>query len=420
MSVEEIVAQYVRNEQRRRGNRLSDDLSSTNVFAQARSAYAAEERRLGLSDEQIEVGFNRQLTAILHDWVRLDGRYYAYWPPFTTALLLPLVFFFGPGVSDVLVTNVLGALSVAGIYLMLRALQPYRPNLNTRVCVALSFAYGLGTCHFYQASFGRVWHQTQISATLFLILAILFALKALGQVRWMLAGATALSLAFLCRNSLLVAAPAFAFFFWQASARTTVQSRYLLWKVGAPCVAILAVAIAVQLGFNKARFGDALDFGDGHLADAGGLPRFMDDFHRYGRFSFHYVPRNVWYYFLNPRMGILGGPLHPRTGSRSFDPEGNSLFLISPFMLYLFAFARRRDDLQKVFWVGALPGTALLMLFYGTGFYQFGQRYLLDTMPFLLLLVAGGMRERLTSVAALLIVLSIAVNTWGTYRFYVQ
>ncbi len=35
------------------------------------------------------------------------------------------------------------------------------------------------------------------------------------------------------------------------------------------------------------------------------------------------------------------------------------------------------------------------MLFHGTGWYQFGARYLLDTMPFLLILVAFGMRGRL-------------------------
>jgi hypothetical protein len=60
------------------------------------------------------------------------------------------------------------------------------------------------------------------------------------------------------------------------------------------------------------------------------------------------------------------------------------------------------------------------MVFHGTGWYQFGQRYLLDIMPFLLLLVAFGMRGRLSRVSIALVLLSLATNAWGTYRFLVE
>lgn len=71
-------------------------------------------------------------------------------------------------------------------------------------------------------------------------------------------------------------------------------------------------------------------------------------------------------------------------------------------------------------WRGALPVMILLLFFMGTGWVQFGNRYLLDVMPFAILLVGVGMRGRLTRTAVLLIALSAVIHAWGTYRFRVE
>ena len=68
-------------------------------------------------------------------------------------------------------------------------------------------------------------------------------------------------------------------------------------------------------------------------------------------------------------------------------------------------------------WIGAGTCLLLLLLCLFPGWYQFGNRFLLDVMPLAILLIAIGMQGRLTPTAALLIALSVAVNTWGTYRF---
>ena len=61
-----------------------------------------------------------------------------------------------------------------------------------------------------------------------------------------------------------------------------------------------------------------------------------------------------------------------------------------------------------------------LMFFHGTGWVQFGPRYLLDTMPFLIVLAVFGMRGRLTRWSIALIALSIMINAWGTWRFCIE
>lgn len=67
--------------------------------------------------------------------------------------------------------------------------------------------------------------------------------------------------------------------------------------------------------------------------------------------------------------------------------------------------------------LGIGTSLATLLLFFGTGWYNFGNRYLLDLMPLAILLIAAGMRGRLTRVSVALITLSVLVNSWGLYRF---
>ncbi len=160
----------------------------------------------------------------------------------------------------------------------------------------------------YQACIGQVWYLAQVSATLFLIIAIWCGLNAIapagmdrrgrGGARSRIPGAqydhpcrAVLRAGAVDRRARRAAAP---------SAATCAGRRCSVSRCGWRSIR--------NWLFNHARFGDALDFGQEHLAEEGGNPRFAADFKQYGRFSLHYVPRNVWYYFLNPRLGPLGGP----------------------------------------------------------------------------------------------------------------
>jgi hypothetical protein len=170
----------------------------------------------------------------------------------------------------------------------------------------------------------------------------------------------------------------------------------------------------VQLAFNQVRFGDVLEDGWRIQLESGANPRFKEDYQAYGRTSLRYLPRNAFYYFANFEL-----PRH-KSGARTFDPYGNSMFLVTPaLLLALFAW-RSRTLVTLGAALAAGVGLALLLVFMGTGWYNFGNRYLLELLPFLLLLVAAGARSRLTPVLGALVALSIVVNAWGTWRFLVQ
>ena len=111
---------------------------------------------------------------------------------------------------------------------------------------------------------------------------------------------------------------------------------------------------------------------------------FRSDYARYGFFSLHYVPINLYYQYVFYPLPL-----------RAESAMGGSLFLMSPvFFLALVGLALgwRRGS------TWALVGSIMLvnipiLLLMGTGWMQYGPRYTLDfTVPLLLLTALGARR----------------------------
>jgi hypothetical protein len=76
------------------------------------------------------------------------------------------------------------------------------------------------------------------------------------------------------------------------------------------------------------------------------------------------------------------------------------LFFTSPALVYVFR-AKLREPLVQACWARTLSVLVPIITFYGIGYVQFGYRYALDFMPFLMLLATRG--------------LSPANNKWGSH-----
>ncbi len=346
------------------------------------------------------------------DWAMHDGRLYGYWAPLAPVVMLPCVAIWGAGVSDQVVSAVLGAINVALFYWLLVRVHRRGWLLTSEACrVALTLTLAFGTSHFWQVCAGSVWFAVQI-VTLLAVQAALLVVVAerLTFWRWLLAGAC-FGCAVLGRNIVIATGLSFAALIWWRLDTTGPRKlrRYLLhaFAFGLPVLA----AIGVQGWYNAARFGDPLRSGLTIQIETGGLERFRAAYEQHGLFSLHYVPQNVWYYFLNVDFPRLDD------GKIWYDSDGNSLFLVTPPLLYMLLSWRRWSWFGGVLLAGALPLSALLMLYFATGHAQFGPRYLLDIMPLLLMLAAIGMRGRLTMVGYALVVLAIGMHLFGTYRF---
>jgi hypothetical protein len=363
--------------------------------------------RIPVTEEEEEELVARPRSPVQHDWSPVGGRYYGYWPPLPAVLLMPYVAVAGLDASDRWFTAVFGALSVLATYMMLReARRASLLTLSQGACIGLVLLLGLGTVHFCYASVAGVWFTAQIVAVFWLTLSVWFALRSRGRLGWLAASGAALGASVLSRNPTLLTLPFFVVVAWKAgSARRAACLACLL----APVLA----AGCVQLAYNQARFGNVVNSGQGiQIESESANPRFVEEYRRYGHLNVHYLPRNLYYYFLNPNL-----PVSRRTGVRTFDPEGNSVFLVTPAMILALLSVRRRDWFTVALWLGAGTTLAALLLFRATGYFQFGNRYLLDLMPLLILLVGVGMKGRLGLGAGLLIAMSIGVNAWGAREF---
>ena len=352
----------------------------------------------------------------MHDWSFFDGKLYSYFGPMPALLLLPYVALAGPTASDMLVSCLLGMATVFLMFLVLREAHRRRVlEATTPLCVGLSLLLGLGTVQFYLVVLGQVWFLSQIAACAFLTLAIYLILQTTGGIGWPLAAGAAFGAGMLARASLL---PTVGFFYLVLLALSPpglhASKRRLFGQAAAFSLPLIAAA-AIAAAYNYARFGAVRETGGLFQRVTPLTQPILDRYLRHGILSLSYLPGNLYHYFLNPTL-LRRSP----TNAISFDPQGNSMLLVTPALLYVFRAYRPGDWFVRAVWLGAAGLMVPLLLLGNGGAIQFGARYMLDLMPLAIILMASGMRGKLTRIGVTLIVLSIAINAWGTYRFGVE
>jgi len=161
------------------------------------------------------------------------------------------------------------------------------------------------------------------------------------------------------------------------------------------------------LFYNWLRFGNLLDFG--YLTE-NVAPSLHNDLMRYGQFNVSYLTRNLWTLFLAP----------PLWNVQSFtflpDSMGMSLFITTPALVFLVK-ARQRSPVVLGAWLSVILLLIPLLLYYNTGWFQFGYRFSLDFMVPIMVLLAFAVQERIQIGMQVLILISVAINAWGTRWF---
>jgi len=212
--------------------------------------------------------------------------------------------------------------------------------------------------------------------------------------------------------------------------------RQVAWFSAAP-----ALAIAVLMAQNVARFGSPFDMG---YATMQVHVMLAERLHTYGLFSMHFLPQNFGALFIDrptlagpwndtvmPWLRLLIRPtsliaaLATPANQRGypfpveFSPWGNAIWSVSPALLL--ALRPPQEGLARLWasaWLAILPIAALDLLYFNTGWTQFGYRFSLDYTPFLLVLVLLGLRSPLGVVWRtlwwLLLGASVVMNLIGS------
>jgi hypothetical protein len=174
-------------------------------------------------------------------------------------------------------------------------------------------------------------------------------------------------------------------------------------------VGLLPLALAgIGMGwYNYARFGDPLELGYRYMLIEKLLAGPLD---KYGQFSLAHLGSNLYW-------SLVALPkLSPKSPFVLINPWGLSIFISTPALLFIF-FAPWREKLAQACLLGAVCVAIPSLLYYTTGYMQFGYRFILDYIPFLMVLVALGMRGRLTKPALILIWVSIAMGFFQLINF---
>lgn len=339
-------------------------------------------------------------------------------PPGPAFLLVPLLAILRGFLATQWLGALLGGLAIAvidrlmGSWLRVFGLGGVRPSDN-----ALTVLAGAGTLWIWLVPDGGTFLFAQVVGVTFLTLA--FAWTWSGR---RLAAGFAFGLAVICRPAMVGAIPLLlALHLWRERNRSVgLRNAVGSGHLGALMERMLPMAVGplvlggVAMAFNAARFGSVLDFGYRFML----VPPFLRErLLEHGQISWAYLGRNLhwvgwqWPTIIRDSAGDLVFPFV------AADPHGMGLIWVTPAFLALLAafWARGRHENRLLLsaWVSlvlcCLPG----LLYYNTGWVQWGGRFLMDAWPMWILLAGVGLRRIPPAVAHLLIVVSVVSNGWA-------
>lgn len=342
-----------------------------------------------------------------YPWLELaifEGKYYVSFPPFPSFVLLPFAVVCGADTPD----HALSVLfTVVGVVYALRLYKMKTGGFDHAGQYVLFLFLGNG--YLFIAMQGWVWFLAQCMCFTMSLMALYYAERGRGG------GSLACwACAVGCRPMVVVYFPLLLLILLRHGreqtgmrAITLIRSKWY-WAVPAFCI------VSVYMILNVARFGNPLEFGHSYL------PEFMRV--EEGQFSLSYLRKNLSQLLRLPQMGGEHGALMYDT----YDCM--AFWLIAPiFILFFFVWAYGLCCKRGLYGaeIAVIPLTLLAHLLIvcchrTLGGYQFGNRYLVDMLPYVfygvLLLKPGSERFSLWSMP--LCAMGFSINLIGTVATY--
>ena len=333
-------------------------------------------------------------------------------PPFPAVLMLPFVAVSGLRFNDVLFTALWAALNPALLFLLLRELRRRGYSRRTETDdLWLTVMLGAGSVHFFCSVLGQVWFTGLVVAVTVSIAYVWASLDA----RYPALAGLFVGLGFATRPPWFVV----PFFFFEAvrhvggaAALRTPEGRRAFWRLTVAFAGPIAVIGLVLAWYNAARFGSPFEFGHRYLP-----VQWQERIFRFGLFNYHFLSRNL------AAALILLPRIMDHYPFVRVSQHGMSVLVTSPNLVYTVMppNAGPRSPLTRGLWITVLTTALPSLLYQGSGYVQFGYRYSLDVMVYLMVLLAVGNR-RFTRLFKGLVVVSIAINLFLaiTFNRYMQ
>jgi hypothetical protein len=175
------------------------------------------------------------------------------------------------------------------------------------------------------------------------------------------------------------------------------------FKLALPILA----ALIVYLAYNYWRFGNPFDSGYSSIPFAANGSVLGERVAAYGLWNSHYMPFNLFYFFLQGFHADFTGPA--RLTLSGLDDAGSAILAASPWLLLLFFARFRRVEVLALLLIAGFSGA--LLFYHSNGFTQYNvQRYMLDWLPAALLVLASALTQARLEIFRLLVTWGVVLN----------
>lgn len=326
------------------------------------------------------------LPTFYQDSFKYQGKKYLPFPPIPALVLVPIIAV-GKSVTQQQVSIIIGVINAVLVFLLLKKFT------NPKRAFLLSIFFASGTVAFWSAIVGTTWYFAHNTALMFFLLSLIV----FKDKKYALSG-------FLFSLAVLSRLPIFAgiiFYLLELKKDKINLLKFLSTAI---------ICIPIVFFYNWLRFGGIFHSGyveiyKSYLGMGYPVSFFQvifPNFPNFGYFDVRNIPLHIFTFLFLPPL-IKGGVLLP-------SPYGMGILFTTPLLLVAML-PPFKKGLEKNLFRGFIAIAFLDFLHYAQGWVQFGYRFLLDFLPFLLIILA--IRFKPKKLYLLLFGISIAVNFWG-------
>jgi len=341
-------------------------------------------------------------TMPLGDISKYGGRYYIYFGLFPSIALIPLVEIFGQNFLQ----SFLGIFSITVSFFAVYSISRYF-KFGIEDSTWLSVFFVFSTVLLGSGIINITAYQVEVFAVPFVLLSLReYFLKKRSFLIGLFLG-----LAILTRATIVLASLFFLFEFLQK--RLNAKQLFFIFIP-------IILSLIITGAYNYVRFHNVLESGYSYNITWHSYPLSLKL--RYGYMCFYHLPANLYSFLILPPQPLLedakGFVL--KFPYLKVNPWGIAVWFTSPlFLALLYKFKKGIFTISALFTAIAL--CMPVFLYYSIGFAQFGYRYALDFLPFLLLLLIPSISPKLSSREIFLIIIGVVFNAvylgspWGAY-----
>lgn len=330
------------------------------------------------------------LPEYFQDKIEVRGKTYVPFPPMPAVILAPIAKVL-PQITQQEVSIIIGAINAVLVFILASKFT------NKRTATLISIFFSFGTVGFWSSVVGTTWYFAHNVAFMFLAASIISF-----KNNWDLLAGILFSLAVLSRYPTFIGIIFFTLELYKD------RKRLVKFLAGA------LLCIPFQLVYDYLRFGNILETG------------YVKVYKDYVNSSYPYTimqliaPGTPYFGYLDPRnvplhlfTFLILPPIVTQSLQISPSPYGLGILFTSP-LLFLTLRPNLINTLERNLFLGASAIALIDFMHYMQGWVQFGYRFVMDFMPFLIILLALKFKPKRSHI--ILFFISLIVSTWGTLQ----